>query len=155
MSWAEATAIVQKFQTHLEKMGNEALIGMRLSDDVQVQSYYKKIDSCISDPSKVCHHCVNISKLNNRWVFYLIQHIFSYKLKMVVYQSQWIIDIQERKLEKFFLVRLKWQRLSKSCQPLIKVEWLCTRMSSVPVVLHAGLSSNKTIRNERNRQWHL
>ena len=67
------------------------------------------------------------------------------------------IDMQERKLDKLFLARLKWQRLFKSCQPLFKIERLC--MSSTPVVLHAGLNNqlqqmqlNKTIRNEENQR---
>ena len=46
-------------------------------------------------------------------------------------------------------VRLKWQRLSKSCHLLFKIEWLC--MSSAPVVLHAGLN-DKSLFMQQNRQ---
>jgi len=53
MSWAEAAAAVQAYQSHLEKMGSEALIGLRLAEDLQVQSYHKKIDACMGDHQKV------------------------------------------------------------------------------------------------------
>ena len=60
-------------------------------------------------------------------------------------------------LTTFFLVRLKWQRFSKSCQPLHKIYPLC--ILSAPVVLHAGLNNHaikKTIRNKKTRrQRHL
>ena len=56
------------------------------------------------------------------------------------------------KSEKLFLPRLKLQRLSKSCRPLFKTEWLC-----MPAALHAGWNDqllnkqlNKTTKNEES-----
>ena len=59
--------------------------------------------------------------------------------------KQGIIDIQERKPNKSFLTRLKWQRLSKNCHSLFKTKWL--HMSSAPVVLHPVL-------NDQSRHMH-
>ena len=53
MTWAEALSTVQSYQTHLEQMSSESLIGLRLAEDPHIQSYHKKIDSCMGDSSKV------------------------------------------------------------------------------------------------------
>ena len=53
MTWAEALSTVQSYQTHLEQMSSESLIGLRLAEDPHIQSYHKKIDSCMGNSSKV------------------------------------------------------------------------------------------------------
>lgn len=53
MSWSEALAVTRSYQVHIEKMSNEPLIALKLAEDPQLQSYHRKIDSCMSEPAKV------------------------------------------------------------------------------------------------------
>ncbi|XP_067933304.1 NBAS subunit of NRZ tethering complex-like [Watersipora subatra] len=53
MTWTEALETCKQFSTHLERMSSEAFVGLRLSENPQVQSYYKKIDACMSDNEKL------------------------------------------------------------------------------------------------------
>lgn len=53
MSWKEAVNIVEGYKDHLEKMGQETLIALLLSDDDEIRGYHRKIDACCGDEEKV------------------------------------------------------------------------------------------------------
>ena len=53
LSWKDVLTELESYKSHLEKMGDETLIALRLAEDPQVQGYHKKIDFCRSENNKV------------------------------------------------------------------------------------------------------